>query len=198
VTFLLLAAGQSRRMQADKALLDYHGEPWIRRQVKEIHSSGVVDQIVIVDQPANKADFQKCLTDFSNIHFVENPVANSAPSDSIHLAFRFREFPKGVLISPIDVPLKAQVIAALSNQKRNSAWVVKPRFQGCGGHPVWLSPEAVINFRENPRRLDHWIRSLAPEKMQSVEVDDDLIRLNLNTPEDWQLFLNPERAHSKS
>lgn len=192
-SFTLLAAGQSARMKTDKALLDFQGRPWIVRQVEEIRNSKVIDQLVIVDLPQKTDKYrslisQKALSHFE-IRFVENYLENSSPSDSILCSFQSQDFRDGSFVSPIDVPLDGLSIQKLFSEKRSGFWAVKPSYQGHGGHPVWLSSEAIGKFRQEPKRLDEFIAQLPPEKLQFIDVENAWTQLNLNTPTEWQEFL---------
>lgn len=188
-SFILLAAGQSKRMQTDKALLDFHGEPWIRHQTSEILKSQMVDQIIVVDQADKKPLYQKLLLDLEQVLFVENPNPESAPADSLFLAVQNQNFRNGAFVSPIDVPISAEILSQLLAQKSNQSHIVKPAHKGHGGHPVWLSSEVIRRFRQGPQRLDFFIRDWPQEQIQFVEVQDERTQMNLNTPTEWQKFV---------
>lgn len=200
--FTLLAAGQSSRMKADKALLDFQGRPWISRQVEEIQKSNVISHLVIVDLPQKTENYLKLIqslesSDFS-IQVVENHLENSSPSDSIFCAFDSHSFGQGSFVSPIDVPLQAAVISEICEKKSSDMWAVKPSFQGHGGHPVWLSLEAIGRFKSEPKRLDEFLAQLPKEKVQFIETQSHWTQLNLNTPAEWQEFLIDLRGHRES
>ena len=199
--FLLLAAGQSSRMHQDKALLDFFGTTWIEAQVAEVKKSNLIQQLVIVDQPGKTQKYKDLLLRLENesfkIHFVENTESESSPSDSIELAFQKNSFSQGVCLSPIDVPLKSSNLQLLLSSRATEIEILKPSFQGQGGHPVWLSFSAIEKFRQAPRRLDEFLADFPLEQVRFVEFDSPEVRMNLNTPEEWQSFLNRGMEHPK-
>ena len=188
-SFLILSAGNSSRMKADKALLDYHGEPWLRHQIREIQSSDIVDQVIIVDQPGKKEIYQKILMDFEHIRFIENNDPQSAQAESILLGWKNVPCPEGSFLSPIDVPLKSEILRSLFQNRRAESVVVKPSYQNRGGHPVWIRADGIAAFLEKPQRLDFFINDLPSDRVEFMEFRDQWPVLNFNHPEDWQKFV---------
>jgi len=103
--------------------------------------------------------------------------------------------PAGALLLPVDVPgvsvdvflrLLDPLHRAQGETSRPEAAV--PVFRDRGGHPVWLSSRAIERvLREPPTaRLDHLLRALPVAR---VEVSDPRVRINVNTPEEWNAFL---------
>lgn len=189
--FILLAAGKSSRMHQDKALLPFQGKPWIQIQVEEILKSGVIDKIIIVDQPTKTKQYLEVLKAFgTKLQVLENRNPDSQPSDSILIAVQNSEFPQGAFISPIDVPQSSSLLQFLYECPESTMEILKPSFEGRGGHPVWLHPKAIEKFRNKPKRLDEFIAEFPSEKVHFLKVQSSMIHMNLNTPEEWQKFLN--------
>lgn len=94
--------------------------------------------------------------------------------------------PAGVFILPVDVPApSAPTLARLTTGPS----VAVPRSNGRTGHPIWLDwgwvREHLLTTTPAARRLDLLIKADATP----VDVDDDAVAWNLNTPADlaaWQ------------
>lgn len=197
--FILLAAGNSSRMGSDKALLEFHGKTWIEHQALQIQKSGCVDRLILVDQPGKSFLYDRLMAHVAplgfNIHLAENSKKESQPFESIHIGLEAVPKGEGCFISPIDVPLKSKLISQIWTGIQDGQQAVKPSYKHQGGHPIWLGPVAIEKFKDRPRRLDEFFADL---KVDYVDVHDSRIRLNLNTPEEWQAYVTKEMAHPES
>lgn len=190
-SFVLLAAGRSERMQTDKALLDFHGKPWIQHQVEQIKKSPIISQIYVVTNPSNISLIRPAIA--PPVKILENSQKDADTFSSVMIGLKSATKSDGIFISPIDVPIDGEIIDRLGNATREkSCKVISPEHSGKKGHPVLLLQRAVAELLiENSRfeRLDFYIRSLKEEESLSVPVDNPLIHLNLNTPNAWSDFL---------
>jgi CTP:molybdopterin cytidylyltransferase MocA len=178
-------------MQTDKALLKLNGKLWLQVQVEMILQCSFIDHVVLVTQPEKTQLYTEALEKFhSIIKMLENPVKDSQPSDSIALALKMEDFPNGTFISPIDVPVRSQTLQNLFELINPTKLCLKPSYRGHGGHPVWLHPQALQLYRQQPRRLDEFISELGHESVQFVDIQDPETQTNLNTPEEWKNFVN--------
>jgi len=197
--FILLAAGNSSRMGTDKALLEFHGHTWVEHQAAQIRSSGCIEKLILVDQPGKTFLYDRLMSHVDPTGFLvevaENNQKESQPYDSIRIGLEAVPKSHGCFISPVDVPLNRKLIAQLWQRCDPSKSAVKPSYHHQGGHPIWLSPETIAKFKAHPRRMDEF---LAEQQVEFVEVHDSRIRLNLNTPEEWQAYVSREAEHSES
>lgn len=99
-----------------------------------------------------------------------------------------------VFVLPIDVPCPGkEVWERLTEAFRPPLAAVIPRYREKGGHPVLLSASFLDRLKRLPlddpaARLDFQIKALPPEALCYVEVEDPRIVLNINTPEQFNLF----------
>jgi CTP:molybdopterin cytidylyltransferase MocA len=93
--------------------------------------------------------------------------------------------PDGWLIFPVDHPSVTEetvkTLAAEFSRRRNS--IIIPRHNGKSGHPVILPGSFVIKEEANPLGLKGLIINSA-YPVHYVEVEDEGILRNFNTPED--------------
>jgi len=195
--FILLAAGRSTRMKQDKALLQYSERSWIQWQVEQILDSGVIETVIVVEPPEKKELYAHLLQNFP-VRFVENLNPLSQPADSIMLAIQNGSFPSGTFISPIDVPIQKELLKILWRKSQEGFLCVKPSYQKKGGHPVWIHSILTDKFKAKPQRLDEFLSQLSPTEIHFEEISDPQVQMNLNTPEDWQNFLNQQKENLKN
>ena len=93
------------------------------------------------------------------------------------------------LLLAVDQPRTAQVISTIiAAHRQNNALITSPRYRGRGGHPLILSSRlkdeigGISEEKQGIREVFEAHRS----KITEVEVDDPVIRLDLNTPEDYR------------
>lgn len=187
-------------MGQDKALLDFHGHPWLLEQAMEIGKSGSVDRLVVVTQPERMDFYRKILESLRNLEFqikvIENSNPNSKPSDSIRCALKAMSFPAGAFISPMDVCQRSDILRVIAASLNLESQVVKPELEGKAGHPIWMSQEQLRLFLDSPEeRLDFYLaRNKACVELVTVRAPE--IFTNLNTPEIWNTFLKTTGARA--
>jgi molybdenum cofactor cytidylyltransferase len=106
------------------------------------------------------------------------------------------------LITLVDrPPVKPATIEALDEAferaQREWKWAVVPEYQGKHGHPFLAGRELIEAFLKAPasssaRDIEH----AHSDKIVYVAVDDPLIALNVDTPEEYAA-LAPQMVHSK-
>lgn len=184
-------------MGTDKALLEFHGQTWIEHQASQIRASGCIEKLILVDQPGKSFLYDRLMKHVDpsgfRIELAENGRKESQPFESIRIGLEAVPHSQGCFISPVDVPLHQKLIAQVWKSCDVSKAAVKPSYQHQGGHPIWLSPATIAKFKNHPRRLDEF---LAEIQVDFVDVHDARIRMNLNTPEEWQAYVNREMGRS--
>src|ERR1043165_2506278 len=135
VTAILLAAGQSRRMGAFKPLLPFGKTTVIESCLTYLTKGGVDSVVVVVGYRAD--DIREQLSNYS-VLFAVNPDPASEMAASIAVGVRQLANSAGaVLISLADYPaIPPAVIASILGEWSKGYRLVKPTWQGRGGHPV--------------------------------------------------------------
>ncbi len=183
IPFILLAAGRSERMGRPKGLLDFHGRPWVEAQVEAIRAQGAKPVLVL----GRDAEAYAPVLDSLRVQVWRNSDPGRGPISS--LLTGLAELAGPVFTSPIDVPV-APVLDLLLGALGEAEAVV-PVHGGRGGHPVLLGQPLVERLRglfpmDLEARLDHQLRRAHTLR---VEVPDERVLLNLNTPEAWEAYL---------
>lgn len=110
------------------------------------------------------------------------------PAGSIAFGARRLGDAPAVLITPVDTPpARAEIVASLLARLEEGdppPLAVRPRYREHAGHPVLLRASALdVYLGPAPPPLRDYLRALG-DRCVEVEVDDPLVRLDLNTPAD--------------
>ncbi len=184
---ILLAAGASSRMGRAKPLLDWGGRPLVAAQVEALQAAGCAPVIVVLG--ARAAGVRRVLP--PSAWWTTNAAWREGRAGSIRAGGRaVPAHAARIVVASVDQPCSAsavrRTIAALAANP--AARIAVPRHDGRNGHPpvfdAALLPELrrVSERREGLRELRRRWR----EATIFVEVDDPLVLLNLNTPEDYR------------
>lgn len=184
---IILAAGRSQRMGAQKLLLPLAGKPVITRIVDELLASPVHKLFVVVGRDGKAV--QDALQGRS-VGFLNNPDPAGDMLGSIRCGLR--AIPTGcsaVLVVLGDQPnvtsrLVATLIAGFTESRQG---IVVPTHQGHREHPVLFA----ARFRDEllSRHDGVGLRGLLdahPDEVVSLEVADSTLFKDMDTPEDYQ------------
>ena len=205
---LLLGGGKSSRMGLPKGLLDDDGTPWLESQLKNLAQCGLGQVVVVLgeDHSQYEAQLPYLKTAFGdwiefqgmNLRVQHNLKTDLGAFASLQcgLSPLNQSQPlRPCFVLPIDVPCPtSQVWKSLKDSLNNTqAQVVVPTFQNQGGHPVLLCPQFWKKLASVPPdspegRLDVQIRRLPPRLVMGLPVLEEVVVMNLNTPELWQEY----------
>ena len=186
VTAILLAAGQSRRMGAFKPLLPFGRTSVIESCIDYLIEGGVDSVVVVVGHRAD--EIREHLSSYP-VKFAVNPDPTSEMAASIAAGVRKTPDSAGaVLISLVDYPaIPIAVIASLLSEWSKGNRLVKPTWQGRGGHPVLID----LSFRSELLALDastglKGLFELHKDEVRRIEVDSPYVARDLDTWDDYQ------------
>ena len=167
---VVLAGGLSRHTGRDKAMLDHHGRPLLRRQVEVL--AALCRQVVVSG-------------DYAGFDCVPDQGGRCGPLGGIDAVCR--RFPgMAMLVIPVDMPqVTPMALAELLQQRRSCHFDGQPlpAFFPDGG----LLARTLQGLLEQPdtglsiRRLH---AALASQALDGAGLD----ALNVNTPEQWAAF----------
>ncbi len=187
---VIAAAGLSSRMGEFKPLLRIRDKTMIATLVGGLRAAGVDEILVVTGHNAERLEAH--LAELG-VDFLRNAdYAHTQMFESICLGLRGLRRPcEGVFVTPGDVPLVQP--ETLREMQRRKAAVVRPVYGGRQGHPVLLSAEAVTQVLAygGPDGLRGALRQLY-DKTERVEVPDEGVLLDVDTPEEFQMMLRRE------
>jgi len=187
---VILAAGRSERMKEMKAFLPYDKNKRFIDKIISTYSEWGCTEIVVV---TNAEAMQRMkLTGMvpSTVSMVVNDHVEFERFYSVKLGLGAIRRSSFCFIQNVDNPFIDSQILDLIYKHRTDKKYVSPVFKGKGGHPILLN-------RENMNRICNWNVNSANFKevigtmeCQKVEMTDDRVLININSPEEYQRFLS--------
>jgi molybdenum cofactor cytidylyltransferase len=191
---MVLAAGESTRMGAPKALLpDGDGRTFISRILHTFSAAGLRDLTVvtgtmhaaIVDAVARDAPIGAFVT------FARNPEPSRGQLSSLITGLDAVDRPGvlGALVTLVDIPFIAPstVSAVLAAHGASGAPIVRPARGGRHGHPVLFGRALFEELRRaDPGRGAKAVVQEHAGRVVNVEIADDGAFIDLDTREDYE------------
>jgi len=194
---LILAAGESSRMGTEKSLLPW--PPVIPGGVPEgsflsaaIRSLRPLTNSVVVVVGANEPNIAPII--YANgADLVRNPDPARGQFSSLQLGLHeiLNRGRDAAMLTLVDrPPVSSDTIELLRERFENAAqrwkWAVVPEYKGKHGHPILLGRELLEAFlrapaTSNAREVEH----ANQEHIEYVPINDPLIAININTPEEY-------------
>lgn len=185
---IILASGRSERMGRPKALLMWDkSRTFLEKIIQEYLAAGCEKIICTV----NKQVLSHCKPygNFPGVQFVFNQHPEWGRMYSITLGLKEIGKSQFCFIQNVDNPfINSETIKKIFASGDHETWC-SPEFCGVGGHPVLLS-KFVINEILAGNNLAVTLQQVLqqfPKKI--VQLENDSILRNINTPEDYRSFL---------
>ncbi len=192
VAAILLAAGESSRMGRPKPTLSWEGKTLVEYQVCSLLEAGVDDVFVVTGR--SDAEVAPILEGRSKVHRVFNPHYAQGKTTSVRAGVdALSEDTGAIVLLAVDQPRPAWVVKrVIESHLASGSPITSPRFQGHGGHPLVFAgslrdelaavTEEKQGIREVFQRHEH--------QMNSVVFENEIVRLDLNTPEIYESALS--------
>ncbi len=184
---IILAAGESRRMGADKALLPYAGTTFLQHLV-ELFLPRVAPVIVVLGHHAEK--ILAALPAGVGVEIALNPDYRSGQLSSLQTGIRaLPAATQAALITLVDHPAVApSTLDILIERFRSSgASLVIPRYEGRRGHPVLFSRAILDEIAALPPAATAKQVVHAHQNDTAYEnIADPGVLKNVDTPADYE------------
>jgi CTP:molybdopterin cytidylyltransferase MocA len=134
ISSILLAGGLSTRMGSPKALSDWHGEPLICYQVRQLKEAGVDEVVVVLGHRADEIQRQMrrlpCRVMF-------NARYQMGRAGSLRIGAKaVNRDAEAIVILSVDQPRPASLIRELLANHAVGGPITRPEYDGRHGHPV--------------------------------------------------------------
>ncbi len=186
VNTIILSAGLSSRMAQPKALLRFGSTTFLENIYSEF--SKVSDRVVVVVSPHlyYKLKEKQILQD---AEFVFNQRLIYGRFYSVYLGVK-KLGPGNTFIQNVDTPgVRHATLSQMIKVLESEAYVV-PVYKGQSGHPVLISSEIsrqILEVKDNYEAMN--LKNFLEQfKRIELEVDDEFVVLNVNTPSDLDLL----------
>jgi len=171
-------------MGRSKQLLPLGPKPVIRHCLDGIISAGILDIVVVLGTDGEEIS---AAVSGMPVRTVVNPYPRSDMAASVRVGLRQADRAStGALICLADHPLVlSETIMGLVNAHRsNPDSILIPLYRGRRGHPT-LFPRKAIEDIFSLETLRDVIANRA-ESVRAMDVDDEGVVLDLDTPEDYE------------
>lgn len=186
ISGIVLAGGMSSRMGRQKPLLPFGASTVLERAVASLTGAGIADVAVVVGFEGERL---RGPVERAGARFVPNPEHAGGMYTSVVAGVRaLGPAAAGCLVLPADMPAvrSATVARVVKEHARTGAAVVYPCFEGRRGHPPLVSarvfPEILGGGGAGGLRA---VLERFDADARTVEVLDEGIVLDLDTPEDY-------------
>lgn len=185
---IIVAAGMSSRMGEFKPMLELGGSTVIKQVIHTLKQAGADPIVVIVGNHAQELSAhlaEEKVTCLNNKNYDSNEMLDSIKIGMHYLVGKC----DAVLFTPADIPLfKTETVESLM---KSGAEIAKPVCDGIGGHPLYMKTSLIpsmltYNGSEGLKGAlaPHW------DKMIRIQVSDEGILYDADTPEDYQKILD--------
>ena len=187
ISAILIAAGESTRMGSLKPLLRWHGMTLVEYQTSSLVTAGVAEVVVVLGE---RHRLVEPYVTGPGVRAVVNQDFRLGKTMSIRAGLQSIDpASQAVLLLAVDQPRPVTVISTVIDAHlASNALITSPRYQGRGGHPLvfarMLMPELQL-ITEEGEGIRQVIRAHGTE-VNVVEIDDPIVTVDLNTPEDYE------------
>jgi molybdenum cofactor cytidylyltransferase len=195
---LILAAGESSRMGADKALLTYRGRTFLETILTSCRDAGLEPLVVVLGHHAEEI---RRAVKFGSAEVVINSDYQRGQTSSLQAGLRALESPdfeapveakvEAIILCLVDhpnvsPPTVRKLIASFEPPKSS---VVIPTFQGRRGHPVLIGRALFAELRNlSPDQGANGVIQKHRDATQFVEVSDPGVLTDVDDPEAYRLL----------
>ena len=176
-------------MGTPKQLLPLGDKLVIRHCVDHIAAAGIAETVVVIGEE----DSESAAALFGlPVGIVVNDLPESEMADSARLGLcELGGFSSGVFVCLVDHPLAtAETMAAMiCSHRQHPGKIIIPRYRGKRGHPT-LFPALVLKELFGGRTTLRDIVNRDPARILFLDVPDEGVALDMDTPEDYRKALD--------
>ena len=186
ISAILLAAGQSKRMDGENKLTkEIQGVPLIKHSVKNILASSIDELIIVIGY--QKEIIEKLIDKNNKIKFVFNKDFESGMASSIKTGLNnLSEKTESFFICLGDMPMVNSNIYNQIIKSRNQKNIIVPTYNGQQGNPVLFDKsmkEKVLDIRGDVGAKK--ILELNKDKISNLEINNQNISKGFNVQDDF-------------
>ena len=180
---IILAAGNSTRMNKDKALLAFDSEHNFLDQLLYNYTAICDKVLLVINERLNKGLTNYIFPD--NVYIIVNTKPEKGRNYSIFLGISKLANSYPTFLQNIDNPFTDKTILTSLLLSISSYDYCYPSYFGKGGHPILISQKIQKAFLEKYRDDMHFRDFLIHFTRTSCPVIDDKYSLNINTKKEY-------------
>ncbi|MDE2822147.1 MAG: nucleotidyltransferase family protein [Chloroflexota bacterium] len=195
ISAILTAAGESTRMGQPKPLLEWRGVPLVRFQIESLLDADVHEVVVVLGHESERVE---CHVSGDYVRSVMNAGYRHGKTTSVLRGILSADpDATDLVLLAVDQPRPSWVVKrVIESHVENDALITSPRYEGRGGHPLVFSAslrgelESISDEGQGVREVFDVHRG----EVNEVMFDDPIVRLDLNTPEEYEAARAKYRA----
>ena len=194
---VILAAGESTRMGTDKALLPWPpatpglpatGQTFLSAAIQALYPFSEKVIVVVGKNENNLAPVVYA----NGASLVRNPEPDRGQFSSLQVGLQevLNEGRDAAMVTLVDRPpaktTTLQTLCSTFADAGNDEWAVVPEYNGKHGHPFLLAREMIGAFLNAPPSAN--ARDIEHQNLRHISyvvVDDPLVTLNVDTPQEY-------------
>ena len=189
ISAILLAAGQSKRMNGENKLTkEIQGTPLIKHSVKNILASSIDELIVVLGH--QKEIIEKLIDKNEKIKFVFNKDFESGMASSIKTGLdNLSEKTEAFFICLGDMPMVSHDIYNQLIKSKDNKEIIVPTYKGQQGNPVLFNKsmkEKILDITGDAGAKK--IFELNKDKILNLEINDQSITKGFDTQDNFNLL----------
>jgi len=189
---VILAAGESSRMGQPKALLPWRGGTILSGAIRLLNS--LTDMVIVV--AGKNVEQLRPVIDANAAFLVVNPQPERGQFSSLQVGVQevLNRGRDAAIITLVDRPparpetvqhLKDEFLARVDQ----NLWAAVPEFESHHGHPYIVGRELITAYLDAPPTANaREIHHANPDRIVYVPVNDPLVTVNIDTPEEYAQF----------
>ena len=186
ISAILLAAGQSKRMDGENKLTkEIQGIPLIKHSVKNILVSSIDELIIVLGY--QKEIIEKLINPNEKIKFIFNKDFESGMASSIKIGLdNLSEKTEAFFICLGDMPMVNHNIYNQLIKSKNNKEIIVPNYKGQQGNPVLFNKsmkEKIINISGDVGAKK--ILELNKDKILNLEINDQGVTKGFDTQDNF-------------
>ena len=201
ISALLLAAGTSSRMGTPKPLLQWRGEHLVNYQIESLFNGGANEVILVLGHEHQNVIKTITPNNHNRVKITVNSDYKTGKTSSIKSGLKHvAKDSTAIILLAIDQPRSPKTISrVLTGHISINAIITSPKYNGLGGHPLIFSSALkteLNNIDEQTQGIRKVLKLHNPE-INSLNIDDPSLRLDFNTPEEYEDAVARDRIFDK-
>lgn len=188
VNALILAAGNSKRMNAPKPFLKFDQTTTFIEKIITGYQKFGCNEIVIVVNTESIEAIRKFQTD--NITLVINENLELERFHSAKLGFQRMQDCDFCFLQDVDNPfITKDILTYVFSENLPDQYII-PSYKGKGGHPILLPKSIITDLKKLSKQIANLKDFLSEYKSYKLEIPNKDILININTLEDYNFYFN--------
>ena len=192
ISAIILAAGESRRMGTPKALCKWGKATFLEAVAANLQKAGIEQITVVLGNAAPQIQNYGIPDD---IQMAVNPNPQYGQLSSLQIGLSIQESCiLGAMVALVDHPaVSPETIHSLIKAfDSRPELLIKPRYRDRGGHPILIGRlwwQEILSAPTKPDVTGNQVSTLRdilnqhPDQINTIEVDDPGILIDIDTPE---------------